>query len=340
MKRFVVLSTALALLLTGCTARAAAPGPVRYEASFLGLFDTVITVVGYAENEDAFRAEAQKIHDALREYHRLFDVYHAYPGLVNLKTVNDAAGGAPVKVDRRILDLLLFCREMDEQTAGRVNTAMGSVLSLWHDARERSIADPLHAAVPDKAALVSAARHTAFRTILLDAAASTVCITDAAQRLDVGAVAKGWAVEQVCAAAPAGLLVSVGGNVRATGSKPDGTAWVAGIESPDGDGYLRKVYVDGVAVVTSGDYQRYFTVNGVRCHHIIDPATLQPAAYWRAVTILCADSGVADALSTALFNLPRAEGQALLTRFGAEAMWVSRDGTLFFSPGFQNHIRT
>ena len=67
-------------------------------------------------------------------------------------------------------------------------------------------------------------------------------------------------------------------------------------------------------VVTSGDYQRYYTVGGVRYHHIIDPDTRYPAGYWRTVSIVCPDSGVADALSTALFTMPREEGQRLLDR--------------------------
>ena len=225
------------LLLAGCASPAAPEeeGAKRYEATFLTLFDTVTTVVGYAESEEDFQATAQSLHDALLEYHQLYDIYSDYDGVVNLKAVNDAAGGAPVVVDRKIIDLLLFCRDLCEGTGGQVNAALGGVLALWHDAREAGISDPASAALPDAAALAEAARHTDFSSVIIDEAASTVQITDPALRLDVGAIAKGYAVEQVCRAAPDGLLLSVGGNVRATGPKPGGENWVVGIQAPGGE---------------------------------------------------------------------------------------------------------
>ena len=111
-KRLLSLMLAALLALSGCSARAEEEGPKRYEASFLTLFDTVTTVVGYARREEDFRVAAQELHDQLLEYHRLFDIYNSYEGVSNLKTVNDGAGGAAVQVDRRIVDLLLFCREL------------------------------------------------------------------------------------------------------------------------------------------------------------------------------------------------------------------------------------
>ena len=119
-----------------------------------------------------------------------------------------------------------------------------------------------------------------------------------------------------------------------------GTPWVVGVNNPDGGNYLHTLNITGGSLVTSGDYQRYYTVNGKRYHHIIDPETRMPSEYWRSVTILCQDSGLADALSTALFLLPLEEGQALLNKTGAEAMWVDAQGREFFSPGFSDYLRT
>jgi len=342
-RRIPALALALALLLSGCAAQAApAEGPRRFEASFLTLFDTVTTIVGYGETEEDFRQTAQQLHDELLEYHQLFDIYHDYDGVNNLKTVNDNAGGPPVEVDPRLIGLLLFCRELEQLTGGRGDVTMGSVLSLWHEARSNGVDDPEHAALPDGGALEEAARHAGFGLLEIDEEASTLRLTDPQTRLDVGAVAKGYAVEQVCRAAPPGLLVSVGGNVRATGPKPTGEPWVVGIQEPDGEkqDYLHTLYLSDRSVVSSGDYQRYYTVDGIRYHHIIDPDTLAPSRLWRAVTVVCPDSGLADGLSTALFLLPQDEGAALARRCGAQAMWVADDGALLYTDGFMELVRT
>ena len=246
-----------------------------------------------------------------------------------------------MEVDGDIIRLLLECREFYDATGGKVNVAMGGVLALWHDARTAGLDDPVNARLPDRAALENAAAHMDFDAVIIDEDASTVFISDPETRLDVGAVAKGWSAQRAAENAPEGLLISVGGNVCATGPKTEaGDPWVIGIQDPDGGDYLHTVCVTGGSVVTSGDYQRTYLVDGESYHHIIDPETLMPSRYWRSVTVVCADSGIADALSTALFLMPQDEGQTLLTRYNAEAMWLDADGGEFFSPGFRALLRT
>ena len=339
MKRIISLLAVMALVLCGC-ASLGKPEQKQYTATFLTLFDTVTTVVGHAESEEAFTEITRKIHDDLEVYHQLFDIYNDYDGVNNLKTVNDQAGIGPVKVDQAIIDLLKDCREYYERTDGRVNVAMGSVLELWHEARSRGISDPANAALPDMAELEQAAEHIRFEDIVIDEAASTVFIPDARMSLDVGAIAKGWATQRVAEKAPAGLLISVGGNVCATGPKQGEHPWVIGIQNPDGGEYLHTIYVSGGCVVTSGDYQRTYTVDGKKYHHIIDPDTLMPAAYWRSVSIICEDSALADALSTALFLLPLEQGRALAEQCGADVLWIDGEGKEFVTPGFERIIRT
>lgn len=340
MKRFLCLLLAC-VLLCGCAAAGNETERKTYEATFLTLFDTVTVIKGAADSKEAFTEIAYAIRDELQVYHQLFDIYNDYEGITNLKTVNDMAGQAPVKVDRRIIDLLLDCRVYYELTGGMVNVAMGSVLKLWHNARNAGINDPANARLPDMDQLTEASQYADFEAIMIDEEASTVYIADPKVQLDVGAVAKGWSAQRVAENAPEGLLISVGGNVCATGPKDEkGTPWVVGVQNPAGDNYLHTIYVTQESVVTSGDYQRCYVVDGNLYHHIIDPTTLLPGTYWRSVTIVCADSGLADALSTALFLLPLEEGKLLAEKSGAEAMWVDADGSQYYTEGFQALIRT
>lgn len=318
-----------AVLLAGCSA-----GETRFQSVVWDLFDTVTVITGYAADEDAFAETADAICAELELCHRLFDIYTDYEGLNNIRTVNEQAGIAPVQVDGRILDLLEQSIALYQTTGGKCNVAMGAVLRLWHDAREQG--DVL----PDSQALDRAAQHMDIADIHIDRQAGTVYLADPEMSLDVGAIAKGYAAERVrqllIAQGKTGWLVSIGGNVVSVGAKPDGSLWQVGIENPSGaDATIDAVAVADVAVVTSGSYQRYFELDGVRYHHIIDPDTLQPENRYLSVSVLALDSVQADALSTALFNMPEADALALVEELeGVEALFVRADGTVFASAGW------
>lgn len=339
MKRLFPILLILTVLL-GC-AQTPQPTQKQYTATFLELFDTVTTIVGRDESEEAFREKANTIRDQLQHYHRLFDIYNEYDGIANIKTINDQAGLSPVTVDPAIIRLLQDCKAYYALTAGRVNVAMGSVLQLWHEARNDSLRDPQNAWLPDAQKLKDAASHTCLDSVVIDEENSTVFITDPAVQLDVGAIAKGWATQQVANTAPSGMLISVGGNVCATGPKgTDGTPWVIGIQNPDNpETNLHALYVTGGTVVTSGDYQRFFLVDGQKYHHIIDPATQMPGAYWRCVSVVCGDSALADALSTGLFLMDLEQGKALAQKCGAEVLWVDQNGKEYMTAGFESQLR-
>lgn len=319
----------------------------RYNAEFMDLFDTVTQIAGYAENEEEFKALVQSIHDDLEVYHRLYDIYHSYEGINNLKSINDNAGIGPVKVEEKVMSLLLLGKEMYKKTGGRINIAYGSVLSIWHDYRSRGLEDPENAKLPSMEELKEASRHTNLEKLVLDEEDGTAYLTDPLMSLDVGALGKGYAVERVCEDVKkngAGhMLVSVGGNIKAIGSKPDGQEWKAGIQNPEGDSsnpYLCKVGLANRTLVTSGNYQRYYVVEEKNYHHIINPQTLMPAEYFTAVSVLCDDSGMADGLSTALYNMTYEEGSALVESLDdVEAMWVSEGNEIKFSSGFEEFIR-
>jgi len=335
-------ASALALAAVFLLPSGAANETVRYKDSFFDVFDTYSEITVYAASEADGKAAVDKAHTELLAYHQLYDIYNDYPGLNNLKTVNDNAGLSPVTADARLTGLLTFAKEMDVRTGGRMNVAMGSVLSIWHDHREAGIADPENATLPTLAELQAAAEHTDISLVEIDTEAGTVYLADPLMRLDVGAVAKGYAVEQVArqmiADGITSALLNIGGNVRAIGRRGDGVAWQVNIQNPDlsaANQSLTSLNIADLSLVTSGSYQRYYTVDGKQYNHIINPDTLYPADTLWGVSIVTQDSGLADALSTALFTLSADQGQTLLRNFpGVEALWVEPDGSVIRSDGF------
>ena len=342
-------------LLAGCgstsgsTASSAADGPQRYSTVFYDVFDTVTQVIAYCDSEEEFTAQMDALHADLVEYNQLYDIYNDYDGVTNIKTINDNAGTAPVTVDDKILGMLELAQTMYDTTGGKLNIALGSVLNIWHNYREAALADDNDSnnQLPTQEELDAAAQHCDIANLIIDEDAKTVYLADPAMSLDVGSVGKGYAVEQAAQAAEArGLtsaLISVGGNLRAIGTKPGGSQWVGGVEDPwnASDVYtgssssVAAVKMSDLSLVTSGDYQRYYLVDGVRYHHLIDPATLWPAAYFDGVSVLAPDSGVADCLTTGLFCMPLEEGQAIVENLdGVEALWCTTDGQIVKSSGW------
>ena len=320
----------------------------RYEAEFIELFNTFTKIVGYSETEEEFKSYAQQIYDDLTEYHRLYDIYTDYDGLNNIKTINDNAGIKPVKVDQKIIDMLVFSKSMYELTDGKTNIAYGSVLKIWHEYRTDGIDDPENAELPPLKKLQEASEHTDINDVIIDRENSTVFLSDPMMSLDVGAIAKGYATEQVADKLAANGLVSgilnVGGNVRAIGNNiKTGESWSVGIQNPDSESeeaILNLVNLEETSMVSSGDYERYYTVDGKRYNHIIDTKTLFPAENFTAVTVICEDSGMADALSTAIYCMDFEQGHELIQSIeGSEAMWVFKDKSIRYSEGFEALIK-
>ncbi len=341
----LILCAAVTACFFGCTVNDISKykrTEVRYD-----YFDTVTVITAYEEDEEAFEAVCEKVFGLFEEYNRLYDIYHTYSGTANLRTVNRNAGKEPVKVDRKIIDLLLLGKEMYTLTDGCVNIAMGAVLGIWHNHREDAAFDPYSASLPAKEELEAAAAHCDINKVIIDESENTVFLTDPDMSLDVGAIGKGLATEAAAALlislGAEGYTLNVGGSVRVTGAKPDGKSWTAGIENPDRNSdsaYSAVIEMTDGALVTSGSYQRYYTVDGVRYHHIIDPATLFPRNEYTSVSIYGENTAVADALSTALFNMTREDGERLIDSLnGYSAMWIYPDGTVEVSSGFPKDIQ-
>ncbi len=353
MKKIAIIMLMLLLLIPAGCASDNEGRYDRYSESIFDTFDTLVRVVAYTESEDDFRRYFETIHFRLQQLHRLYDTFNSYEGINNMKTINDNAGIRPVKVDREIIDLILFSMEWSERTGGSVNIALGPVLKIWHSYREEALYDPESAELPPMEKLIEAAEYTDLDQVIVDLENNTVYLPDSRMSLDVGAVAKGYALELVAQeVAEAGLksaVISAGGNIRMIGRPLDGerNRWGIGIQDPDAsvvggsENLLDIIYLSEGSVDTSGDYQRYYIVNGQLVHHIIDPETLMPASYYRAVTVTAPDSGPADFVSTALFLIPFEESLALVESLdNFEALWVMPDGEVRATKGMQATLKS
>lgn len=335
MKKTIVTILA-ALLISGCAGSQDELQKYSSTTTESG-FDTPITLIAYTEDEKTFQTFFKQMKKDFLHYHQLFDKYHDYPGINNIKTINEQAGIAPVRVDASIMKMLKLAKQYYEASGHQIDVTMGSVLDIWHDARDAGTRLNEHGksgVLPDLQKLKEAKKHTGFAYLNIDEQAQTVYLTNSAVQLDVGAIAKGYATEQVAKSLKKkGLkhaIINAGGNVRLIGSKPKDEKWSIGIQSPnlEDSGSLASIEVQkDYSFVTSGDYQRYYLVDHKMIHHIIDPDTLMPADHQRAVTVIAKDSGVADALSTTLFTLSYEEGLKLINKLkkdgmDIQAVWV------------------
>lgn len=321
-------------IFSGCSKQT--PTYEKYSMSSTELgFDTVISFIAYTENEEIFQRYASKLKELFLYYDQLFSKYDTYSNVNNIKTINDHAGKQPVKVEQDLIDMLLEAKTYGTLSNYEFDITMGAVLNIWHTYREN--AENGQVLIPTQEELTQAHTYTGWKHIQIDEKAKTVYIDNPNTQLDVGGVAKGYAVEKIaqkleemgCKHA----IINGGGNIRIIGNKPETTYWSVGIQIPEyatnSTKSLLSVKIDASAsFVTSGDYQRFYTYENQIMHHIIDPSTLQPARHCRSVTVISEDSGIADMLSTALFTLSHKDGQALLDQLKetkgiqAGAIWV------------------
>lgn len=300
-----------------------------YTTYYFDYFDTFSTLTVYASSEEEAAKYDEITRQALEFYHQLYNAYVPYDGIVNLYTLNASAGQGAVTVSPELYDFLSYCLDTYEVSRHTVNIALGPVLSLWQEALYSD--DPT---LPEETALQEASRFCDPSGLILDKNQCSAELLYPEMRLDAGALAKGYAAGQIelllrqagCRRA----LFSAGGNVVCIGSAPGLNGWNVGIQNPDttSDISLYTTWlVQDSSVVTSGDYERYFDLDGVRYHHIIDPATLQPGRRYHSVTVSCKDSAAADMLSTALFLLPEEEGRSLAAEYGARVLYIYNDYT-------------
>ena len=335
--RIRILSAVLLLLFVFSLPSCKENEPKVNNRVFYDYFDTVCVLYDYTGMEsESFSLLSKSVEAAISHYHRLFDIYHEYEGMNNLATVNRLAGEGEVKVSGEIIELLLFSKEMYEKTGGKVNVAMGAVLSLWHELRRSPEKEKR---IPTEAELAALGEHISIDSIIIDKENSTVRFSDPMLKIDVGAIAKGYTAELIKSdlkgQGHSGLVLDMGGNLCAVGARLSGKGWESKIRNPlslegEAEPYVRTVTLLDDSLVTSGVYERYYVADGKRYHHIIDTETLMPENRYLSVSVQTSHSGVADALSTAIFNMDEAEAESFVKSFeeNIEVTLVFPDGSV------------
>lgn len=265
--------------------------------------------------------------------------------------INQAAeDGRSVQLSQELSGVVRQCLELTEDSEGAFDVTLGSVIRLWDiDSWSPDLPEGLFQ-VPDEQdlrqalALCGSSRLHAESLTDAESDAYLVLYPEEGVMLDLGAVGKGLALDYILEMLKenpdvSGATVSVGGSVLTYGTKPDKTVWRIGVANPwDSSGNIGVLYLEGQwCVSTSGDYERYMEVGGVRYHHILDPATGKPAdSGLTSVTIVTKDGLLSDALSTACFVLGREKGIELAVKYGAEALFVESGGEIFMTPGLED----
>jgi thiamine biosynthesis lipoprotein len=319
MRRFASAVTTLMLLMP---AAARAEWHER-EAAIMG---TRIAVEVW--HEDAGLAGAA-IDAVIAEMHRIDDLMSHYKPESQLSRINRDAATAPVKVDAELAGLIARALEFSELSGGAFDITYASVGYLY-DYRERR-----H---PSEAQIEAALPAISWRHVVVDREASTVRFLMPGVRIDLGGIAKGYAVDSaVQILRDHGIrngTVSAGGDSRILGDRR-GRPWVVGIRHPDDPNrVIARIPLEDAAISTSGDYERYFDEGGVRYHHIIDPRTGKSPTGVRSVTVIGPNATLTEGLTKSVFVMGPEWGLALIeTQEDVDAVIVRSDGRVFYSKG-------
>lgn len=261
--------------------------------------------------------------------------------------INATAGKGPIQVSAAMAGWLKRCLQISEQTGGAFDVSIGKLSRLWDIDTWAAADDPQDYELPELEEIEQACALAGWKQMILEQRTnSTVVSIPAGMQLDLGAVGKGVALDEIRKILEeypevSGAVISVGGSILTYGNKPEGGTWQIAVTDPlepsQSAGVL--TLAGGYCVSTSGDYERYVEVDGVRYHHILDPRTGSPARSDVAgVTIVTKDGFLSDALSTACFVLGSEEGQKLLEKYDAEGLFIDHAGTITMTEGMQQYF--
>lgn len=340
--RFILalLIIPLSLLSLSCSPKDTAPQ--RQEALKTEYFDTVSRLIAYTDDQKKFDEWSDLMEQRLSELDRKFSIFDDSDSFNNLKDLNEQAGVAAVELDEECLNLLALGIEAEEQTNGKMNIMLGAVTGLWHEARQFSLANPEESWIPSEEDLQEAAKHCDINDLVLDYTAGTAYIKDPAASVDVGAIAKGHALDLIVAdlknAGAENFLLDLGGNIYGSGiNMQSNEKWKIGVRNPnkeEEEAVIEVLSVQDMTVTTSGSYERSYTHEGKEYHHLIDPATLHPGTIYESVSVISPDGSWGDILSTAFFLTEVDSIDAEVSRFeNVEALFITVDDERVESEG-------
>jgi len=261
--------------------------------------------------------------------------------------INATAGEGQTSVSPAMAEWLGRCRQISEESAGAFDVSIGRLSRLWDIDTWAAADDPQDYELPEREEIEQACALAGWQQMILEQRTnSTVVSIPAGMQIDLGAVGKGVALDEIRKILEeypevSGAVISVGGSILTYGNKPEGGTWQIAVTDPlEPSQSVGVLTLDGgYCVSTSGDYERYVEVDGVRYHHILDPRTGSPARSDVAgVTIVTKDGFLSDALSTACFVLGSEEGQKLLEKYDAEGLFIDHAGTITMTEGMQQYF--
>lgn len=256
--------------------------------------------------------------------------------------LNENAGIKPIKVTQDTLNVIHKGLEYYELTKGAFNIGLGKISKLWGVNIETD--NKIPPAIPKEEEILDAKKHIDLYQLEINN--NELFIKDPKMSIDLGGIAKGYAVDEAVRTLE-GLgiksgFVNLGGDIFVLGSKPDGTAWQMGIQSPElgSSNVIVKIQLRNSSIVTSGDYQRYIEKDNKRYHHIIDPSTGYPAENeLTSVTIISDTTIKGDSYSTAAFVMGLEKGLDFIENLeNTEAIFLTKDKRIYASSGIRDEI--
>jgi thiamine biosynthesis lipoprotein len=298
---------------------------VTREEAIMG---TRIAVELWAEDRGTGDSHIDKV---MAEMHRIDALMSTYKSTSQVSLVNASAARKPVQVDADLFELLQTALEYSRLTEGAFDITYASVGYLYDFKKHVK---------PTEQQIKAALPAVNYRHVVLNTKGRTVKFTQPGVRIDLGGIAKGWAVDQgIAILQKAGVqhaMVTAGGDTRIIGDR-FGHPWVVGIRDPrDRDKVIVRMPLVDSALSTSGDYERYFEADGVRYHHIISPSTGHPASEVRSVTIIAPTATRTDGLSKTIFVLGIDKGMKILDKLvDVDAIAIDKNGQIYYSKGLE-----